>query len=53
MEVEKGAIITWSNLQDGSDNTKTIRIGGIDQNIIDSLASGTYSDTINVEIRNP
>jgi len=53
MEVVKGEAITWSSLQNGSSNTKTIRIGGIDQNIIDSLASGTYSDTINVEIRNP
>ncbi|TAH54973.1 MAG: hypothetical protein EWM48_10580, partial [Sphaerochaeta sp.] len=51
-EVVKGEAITWSSLQNGSSNTKTIRIGGIDQNVIDSLASGTYSDTINVEIQN-
>ncbi len=51
-EVVKGEAITWSSLQNGSSNAKTIRIGGIDQNVIDSLASGTYSDTINVEIQN-
>ena len=51
-EVVKGEAITWNNLQNGSSNAKTIRIGGIDQNVIDSLASGTYSDTINVEIQN-
>ena len=52
-EVVKGEAITWNNLQNGSSNTKTIRIGGINQNTIDSLASGTYSDTISVEIQNP
>ncbi len=52
-EVVKGEAITWNNLQNGSNNTKTIRIGGINQNTIDSLASGTYSDTISVEIQNP
>ena len=52
-EVVKGEAITWNNLQNGSNNTKTIRIGGINQNTIDSLASGTYTDTISVEIQNP
>jgi len=52
-QVTKGEPIDWDTLQSGSDNIKTIQIGGIDQNAIDSLASGTYSDTISVEIRNP
>lgn len=52
-KVTKGTAITWNNLTNGSNNTKTIRIGGIDQTSIQTLASGTYSDTITVEIRNP
>jgi hypothetical protein len=52
-QVTKGTPILWNTLQNGSNNIKTIQIGGIDQNAIDSLASGTYSDTISVEIQNP
>ena len=51
--VIKGTPVLWDTLQNGSNNTKTIRIGGIDEIAIQSLASGTYSDTISVEIRNP
>lgn len=52
-QVPKGTPILWNTLQNGSNNIKTIQIGGIDQNAIDSLASGTYSATISVEIQNP
>lgn len=51
-EVTKGEPVTWNTLQNG-DNTRTIRIGGIDEIAIQGLASGTYSDRITVEIRNP
>lgn len=52
-QVPKGTPFLWNTLQNGSNNIKTIQIGGIDQNAIDSLASGTYSATISVEIQNP
>ncbi len=50
--IEKGTAYTWSGLQSGVLNTRNIRIGDISETEVMNKVSGTYTDTITVNITN-